>query len=84
MPGRVPSRDEQDGDGNGVCRRLLSAEDEAFARAVVAADLDTLCLMACKPTFGRRDLAHVHDAQPAGSTMRSAFMEGWWVAQMMR
>ena len=84
MPGRVASREKQDGDGNGVRRRLLSAEDEALARPVVAADLDTLCLMACKPTFGLRDLAHIHVAQPAGSTMRSAFMEGWWVAQMMR
>jgi hypothetical protein len=84
MPIGVAARDEQDGGGDAVACSILSAEDKALARPVVAPDLDTLRPVALKATFGHRDRADAHGAQPAGNTMRSAFMEGWWVAQMMR
>lgn len=84
MPIGVASRDEQDGGGGAVGSSILSAEDEALARPVVALDLDTPRPVALQATFGHRDRTDAHGAQPAGNTMRSAFMEGWWVAQMMR
>lgn len=82
MPVSVALRDDQDSDAVGGGIRPV--EDEALAGPVIAADLDTSRPVAGEAPVGHRQRAHAHDTQPAGSTMRSAFMEGWWIPQMMR